>query len=87
MPACDSIAPRPGGCGSPASATVGRARRTLRAAGTAKLTIRLTRRARARLAFVKRAGLRLSVTASADGKRESTQRRVTLTRTGAALRP
>jgi hypothetical protein len=69
-----------------ASAIIGRAR-TLRAAGTAKLTIRLTRRARARLASVKRAGFRLSVTASADGKRESTQRRVTLTRTGAALRP
>ena len=71
----------------PASATVGRARRTLRAAGTAKLTIRLTRRARARLATVERAGLRLSITASADGRRETIQRRVTLTRTRAALRP
>jgi TolB protein len=70
-----------------ASATIGRARRTLRAAGTAKLTIRLTRRARARLATVKSAGLRLSITASADGQRESTQRRVNLTRTRAALRP
>jgi hypothetical protein len=71
----------------PASATIGRARRTLRAAGTAKLTIRLARRVRARLATVERAGLRLSVTASADGRRKTTQRRVTLTRTRAALRP
>jgi dipeptidyl aminopeptidase/acylaminoacyl peptidase len=70
-----------------ASGTVGRASRTLRAAGTAKLAIRLTRRARARIATVKRARLTLRITASADGKRQSTQRRVTFTRTGAALRP
>ena len=69
-----------------ASATVGHASRRLRAAGTAKLTIRLTRRARARLATVKHAGLTLRITASADGKRRSSQRRVSLTRTGAALR-
>ena len=69
-----------------ASATVGRASRRLRAAGTAKLTIRLTRRARARLATVKSAGLTLRITATADGKRHSAQRRVRLTRTGAALR-
>ena len=69
-----------------ASATVGRASRTLRAAGTAKLTIRLTRRARARLARVKGAGLTLRITATADGERRSAQRRVSLTRTRAALR-
>ncbi|HEX5898034.1 MAG TPA: hypothetical protein VFY32_01455, partial [Solirubrobacteraceae bacterium] len=69
-----------------ASATVGRASRRLRAAGTAKLTIRLTRRARARLATVKSAGLTLRITATADGRRRSALRRVSLTRTRAAFR-
>ena len=61
--------------------------RTLRAAGTAKLAIRLTRRARARIATVKRARLTLRITASADGKRQSTQRRVTFTRTAPRCAP
>jgi WD40 repeat protein len=66
--------------------TVGRAKASLRAAGTKRLTIRLTRRARARLAKVSRATFTLRVAVSENGRRRTAQRRVTLTRTGAAFR-
>jgi WD40 repeat protein len=69
-----------------APVTVGRAKGRLRAAETKKLTIRLSARARARLAAVRRVELTLRITASDGGTRRSTQRRVILTRTGAALR-
>jgi dipeptidyl aminopeptidase/acylaminoacyl peptidase len=67
--------------------TVGRASGRLRAAGTARLTIRLGPRTRARLAAVKRATLTLRISARSKGDRRSIRRRVTLTRTGATLRP
>ena len=60
--------------------------RRVRAAGTKRLTIRLTARARARLATVRRATLTLRIAVSENGRRRTTQRRVTLTRTGATFR-
>ena len=66
--------------------TIGRAKGSLRAAGTKRLTIRLTARARARLAKVRRATLTLRIAVSENGRRRTTQRRVTLTRTGATFR-
>ena len=65
--------------------TIGRASSTLRAAGTAKLTIKLTRRARGRLAAVKRVRMTLKITTSGNGKQQTTQRRLTLSRTRATL--
>lgn len=64
---------------------LGRTSGRLRSAGAIRLTIRPSRRVRARLAAATRVALTFRVTTSDGGKRRTIQRRVILTRTGAAL--
>ncbi len=65
---------------------IGRATRRLRAAMPAKLTIRLGPRTRRALAGTRRVTITLRITTADGAERRTIARRVTLTRTGAALR-